>query len=91
MTSVDAVFRDRYGLHPRSAMRIQQAVAAFASKVTIQGLDSGTAPVSAASMIGLVSAGIRSGEKIRIAADGPDEAAAVEAVRALCEAGVCHP
>lgn len=91
MTSADAVFRDRYGLHPRSAMRIQQTVAAFASKVTIQGLDSGTAPISAVSMIGLVSAGIRSGEKIRIAADGPDEAAALEAVRALCEAGVCHP
>ncbi len=91
MTTADAVFRDRYGLHPRSAMRIQQAVAAFGSKVTIQGLDSRTAPISAASMIGLVGAGIRNGEKIRITADGPDEGAALEAVKALCEAGVCHP
>ena len=91
MTTADAVFRDRYGLHPRSAMRIQQTVAGFASKVTIQGLDSGTAPISAGSMIGLVSAGIRNGEKIRITAEGSDEAAALEAVRALCEAGVCHP
>lgn len=91
MTTVDAVFRDRYGLHPRSAMRIQQAAAAFGSTITIQGLDSGTAAISAASMIGLVSAGIRAGEKIRITADGPDEAAAADAIRALCEAGVCHP
>ena len=91
MTTVDAVFRDRYGLHPRSAMRIQQATAGFRSAVTIQGLDSGTAPVAASSMISLVSAGIRTGEKIRITGDGPDAAAAVEALRALCEAGVCHP
>lgn len=91
MTSVDAVFRDRYGLHPRSAMRIQQAAAGFQSAVTIEGLDSGTPPLATSSMIGLVSAGIRAGEKIRIAGDGPDEAAAVEALRALCEAGVCHP
>jgi len=91
MTTVDAVFRDRYGLHPRSAMRIQQAAAAFGSAITIQGLDSGTAAISASSMIALVSAGIRAGEKIRITADGADEAAAAEAIRALCEGGVCHP
>ena len=49
------------------------------------------ATISAGSMIGLVSAGIRSGERIRITADGPDEADALEALRALCENGVCHP
>ena len=91
MTTIDAVFRDRYGLHPRSAMRIQQTAARFTCAVTIQGLDSGTSPISASSMVALVSAGIRTGEKIRITGDGPDEAAAVEALRALCEAGVCHP
>jgi phosphocarrier protein len=91
MTTVDCVFRDRYGLHPRSAMRIQQAAAGFSAALTIQGLDTGGAPLSASSMIGLVSAGIRAGERIRITGDGPDEAAAVEALRALCEGGVCHP
>jgi phosphotransferase system HPr (HPr) family protein len=91
MTTVDAVFRDRYGLHPRAAMRIQQTAAGFGSAITIEGLDSSTAAVSASSMIGLVSAGIRAGERIRIVADGQDEAVAAEAMRALCDAGVCHP
>lgn len=91
MTTVDATFRDRYGLHPRAALRIQQVAAGFVSAISIQGLDPGTAAISATSMIGLVSAGIRAGEPIRITADGTDEAAAAEAIRALCEAGVCHP
>jgi len=91
MITVDATFRDRYGLHPRAAMRIQQAAAGFRSKTTLQGLDTGTAPIPAGTMIGLVSAGIRNGEQVRIAADGPDEADAAEALRSLLEAGVCHP
>ncbi|OGO59383.1 MAG: hypothetical protein A2V85_08615 [Chloroflexi bacterium RBG_16_72_14] len=91
MIAVDAVFRDRYGLHPRSALRIQQVATAYASRCSIQGLDSGTAEVPAASMIGLVSAAIRNGERIRITADGPDEVGALEALRSLCEDGVCHP
>ena len=91
MITVDTTFRDRYGLHPRAAMRIQQTAAGYRSTVTIEGLDTGTAPISAGTMIGLVSAGIRNGEHVRIAADGTDEVDALEAVRTLLEAGVCHP
>jgi phosphocarrier protein HPr len=91
MITVDATFRDRYGLHPRAAMRIQQTAAGFQSKMTIQGLETGTAAILASTMIGLVSAGIRNGEAVRIVADGPDEAQAAEALRSLVEAGVCHP
>ena len=91
MLTVDTVLRDRYGLHPRAAMRIQQTAAAFRSKVTLQGLDSATAPISAVTMIGLVSAGIRAGERVRLTADGEDEAEALAALRALLEAGICHP
>jgi phosphotransferase system HPr (HPr) family protein len=91
MITVDATFRDRYGLHPRAAMRIQQTAAAFSAKMTVQGLDTGTAPIPASTMIGLVSAGIRSGERVRVMADGTDEADAAEALRSLLETGVCHP
>ncbi len=90
MITVDAVLRDRYGLHPRAAMRIQQAAATFAARVTLQELHA-RAPVDARSMISLVSAGIRSGDTVRIAADGADEADAAEAIKKLLEAGVCHP
>lgn len=91
MITADTVLHDRYGLHPRAAMRIQQTAATFGSRVTLQGLDSRTAAISAGSMIGLVSAGIRGGERVRVTADGPDEAAALEAVRSLLETGACHP
>ena len=91
MTSVDAVFRDRYGLHPRAAMQIQKMANGFRSKITIAGIAQGGSPVDARSLISLVSAGIRAGEKIRITAEGDDEAAAAEAIRALVEKGVCHP
>ena len=91
MTSMDVVLRDRYGLHPRAAMRIQQEAARFRSAVTIVDLASGGAPVRAASMIAMVSAGIRTGETIRVEADGDDAIEAVAAVGRLFEAGVCHP
>lgn len=91
MTSIDVVLQDRYGLHPRAALRIQQEAAQFSSPVTIQGVASGGAPVRASSMISMVSAGIRNGETVRVEADGEDAAEAVAAVGRLIEAGVCHP
>jgi phosphotransferase system HPr (HPr) family protein len=91
MTTADIVFRDRYGLHPRAAMRIQLAAGGFQSRVSVQSLESGGPQIDARSMIALVSAGIRLGDRIRIAADGTDEAVALAALRQLIEAGVCHP
>lgn len=91
MSSIEITFRDRYGLHPRSAMRIQQAAGGFRSRITIQRLEEGGSALDARSMISLVSSGIRQGERIRLAADGEDEAAALAALQALIEGGVCHP
>lgn len=91
MTGADIVFRDRYGLHPRAAMRIQQVAGAFRSRVTVRNVDAGGGEVDARSMISLVSAGIRAGDRVRIAADGDDEVAALAALRQLVETGVCHP
>ena len=39
MTSRDVVFRDRYGLHPRAARRIQKAVADLTADVSLTNLD----------------------------------------------------
>ena len=90
MASIDIVFRDRYGLHPRAAMRIQQVTSAFTSRVTISG-PGGGAPLDCRSMISLVSSGIRQNDAIRVTAEGADEEAALAALRSLVEAGVCHP
>lgn len=87
----DAVFRDRYGLHPRAAMRISQTAARYQARITLEDPAAGGAPVDARSMLTLVGAGIRAGDRVRVAAEGDDAEAAVEAIATLLESGVCHP
>jgi phosphotransferase system HPr (HPr) family protein len=89
--SREVVFCDRYGLHPRAAMRISQAAARFGARITLEDLTAGGAPVDGRSMLTLVGAAIRAGDRVRVAADGDDAEAAVEAVATLLESGVCHP
>jgi phosphotransferase system HPr-like phosphotransfer protein len=42
-------------------------------------------------MLSLVSAAIRTGDRLLVRADGPDEEAALAAMTALLDGGVCHP
>jgi phosphotransferase system HPr (HPr) family protein len=90
MISGEAVLRDRYGLHPRAANRIQQTAAGFASKLTLAAADGGS-DLDPRSLLALVSSSIRQGDRVRVTADGPDEADALAALVALLEGGVCHP
>ena len=87
----DVVFRDRYGLHPRAARRIQASLDGVAARVSLENLDGNATPIDARGMLALISSGIRSGDRIRITADGADEASAIKAVGDLLDAGVCHP
>jgi phosphotransferase system HPr (HPr) family protein len=91
MAHADVVFLDRYGLHPRAAMRISTAAAAFASSIRIEPLSGGGSPIDAESMLALVSSGIRHGDRVRVSADGADESDAVRALADLIAAGACHP
>ena len=87
----DVVFHDRYGLHPRAARRIQASLDGIVATVSLQNLDGTGAPIDARGMLALISSGIRTGDRIRVSADGADEAAAVAAVGDLIQSGVCHP
>jgi phosphotransferase system HPr (HPr) family protein len=89
MAELTAVFRDRYGLHPRSALRIQQEAGRFSATVTIA--TEGGSTVETRSMISMVSAGIRTGEVVIIRAEGADADAAATAIADLMASGVCHP
>ncbi len=91
MISRDVVFRDRYGLHPRSAHRIQEALAGTVATVTLENLASGRPPIDARGMLALISSGIQAGDPVRVAADGADEEAVLARITALLEGGVCHP
>ena len=85
-SSQDVVFRDRYGLHPRAALRIQETARDFQATVTLEDLSQGGAPVGTASMISLVSAAIRTGDRVRVTAVGDDADAAAAGVGALLAA-----
>ncbi|HEY7702930.1 MAG TPA: HPr family phosphocarrier protein [Candidatus Limnocylindrales bacterium] len=91
MTSRDVVFRDRYGLHPRAARRIQDSVDGLSASVTLEDLDGSGASIDARGMLALISSGIRNGDRIRITADGADEVAVTAVLGDLFESGVCHP
>lgn len=84
-------FRDRYGLHPRSAHRILQVLAGVEANVTFTSVEGGGSPIDARSMLALISSGIHAGEQVRVTADGPDESVVLDSMTALIEGGVCHP
>lgn len=90
-TTVEATFRDRYGLHPRAAMQIQRAAARFRATATLQNAAGSGRPVDTRSVMALVAAGVRTGDRVRVTAAGDDEIEAADAIAALMERGVCHP
>jgi phosphocarrier protein FPr len=88
MRSVDVEIRNPSGLHARPAAVVVKAAAGFRSSVTVENLTREAAPVNAKSIISFLSGGISQGHTVRIAADGEDEEAAVQALGALVESGL---
>jgi phosphotransferase system HPr (HPr) family protein len=91
MATIETAVRDRYGLHPRAALRIQQLASTFRSTIVVESTSGSGSPASATSLISMVSAGIGPNEPVRITATGDDADAALAAMRDLLEGGVCHP
>jgi phosphotransferase system HPr (HPr) family protein len=88
MRSIDIEIRNPSGLHARPAAVFVKAAAGFRSTVTVENLDRGTAPVNAKSIISFLGGGIAKGHTVRIAAEGEDEEAAVDALRDLVAGGL---
>jgi phosphotransferase system HPr (HPr) family protein len=88
MRSIELAVRNPSGLHARPATLFTQAAAAFTARVTVENLDRGKGPVDGKSILLLLTAGVSSGHRIRLAADGPDEDAAIGALAELIESGL---
>jgi multiphosphoryl transfer protein len=73
------------GLHARPAARVVQAGAGLDARVVASNASTGAGPVSASSFNALARLQIRSGDKLRLVASGPDAARAIEALRSLAE------
>ncbi len=91
MRSVELVVSNPSGLHARPATLFTEAATGFASKITVENLSRGKAPVDAKSTLLLLTAGVSRDHRIRLAADGPDEDAAIDALVGLVSSGLGEP
>jgi len=82
MISADVTIVNKLGLHARAASRLVNCASGFASEIEIVR---GTRSVNAKSIMGVLTLAAAIGTELMIAADGPDEQQAIEAVVALFE------
>jgi phosphocarrier protein HPr len=82
-TSNEVVIHHKLGLHARPAAMFVKAAAGFSARITLENLSRGTQPVNAKSILNVLSAGVKLDDRIRISAEGSDEAAAVSTLSEL--------
>jgi len=87
-TSLELNVRNPSGLHARPAAVFVRAACGFRSDIRVANLTTGSAPVTAKSIIGVLGLGVQRGHTIRLEVDGEDEGPAVELLRSLVEAGL---
>ena len=84
MTAREVRIRNPLGLHARAAARFVHTASRFRARVTVSR--SGKA-MDGKSILGILLLAASQGTLLRVAAEGEDEAAAVDALAALVEGG----
>ena len=79
MKSIDITIQDKEGLHARPAGILSKAAKGFESKVTM------TKVADMKKIFAVMGLAVKCGETVTIAADGPDEDAAIEELTKLCK------
>lgn len=85
MKQIDLVLRNPTGLHARPAKVFVNTAKQFESDIRVQH---GEKQVNAKSAISILTLGVECGGEIRISLDGPDEDAALEALKTAVETGL---
>ncbi|MFL5690339.1 MAG: HPr family phosphocarrier protein [Ktedonobacteraceae bacterium] len=80
--SREKVVRNKVGLHARPAALFVKTAAHFSARIIIENLTKGTMSANAKSILNILKAAVQMNDRVRIAADGDDEEAAVTA---LCD------
>jgi phosphocarrier protein FPr len=84
LKSVEIEIRNESGLHARPAAVLVRAASAFRSRIGLDNLTTPAGPTAdAKSLVSVLAAGVEKGHRVRIAAEGEDEAEAVDALREL--------
>jgi phosphocarrier protein HPr len=84
VTAREVCIRNALGLHARAAARFVHTASRFRSRVTVSR--SGTT-MDGKSILGILLLAASQGTVLRLVAEGDDEAAAVDALTALIDAG----
>lgn len=82
MKKLVAVVKSEAGLHARPAGVIVKKAGEFSSSIT---LEKGEKSIDAKRLLAVLSLGAKQGDEITITADGSDEEAALEAIKAIIE------
>jgi phosphotransferase system HPr (HPr) family protein len=90
-TSLELDVRNPSGLHARPAAVFVRAACTFQSEIQVENLTTGSPPVTAKSIIGVLSLGVLTGHRIRVRVDGEDEEPASAILRSLVESGLGEP
>ena len=88
MQTIDLEIRNPSGLHARPAMRFVKTAAGFRSRITLQNVTRGTAPVDAKSIRPCWAVRSLKGHVIRLTIEGDDELAAAQALSDLVASGI---
>lgn len=85
MVSTELVIKNPIGIHLRPAGTLCNEALKFHCKITFQ-VRNHTA--NAKSVLSVLGAGVKTGEKIILSCDGEDEEKALEALKTLIESGI---
>ena len=83
MKQFDYTIKDPLGIHARPAGMLAKVAKGFGD--TVVTVTKGEKTVKAIQLMKLMGLGIKTGETVTIAAEGPEEDAAIEAIRAFFE------
>ena len=86
--SLEVQVHNPSGLHARPAALFVRAACGFRSDIRVINLTTGSAPVTAKSIIGVLALGAQRGHRIRLQVDGEDEGLAAATLRSLVESGL---
>ncbi len=92
MKTIRLTVRNPSGIHLRPGAAFVRAAAAHrGTAVRVANLATASSQVDARSMLAVTALKIKQGHEIEVSADGPDEDAALEALRAAVESGLGEP
>ncbi|MCE5257361.1 MAG: HPr family phosphocarrier protein [Spirochaetaceae bacterium] len=84
MIELETTIKNRAGIHARPSALIAQTAVKYSSRIFLEKAGN---KINAKSIMGIITLAASFGSVIKITAEGPDEQAAAEAIKALFDSG----